>query len=147
MFLSFTTLEGVDLWEGYRESRRRSKDTYPDSYITKYTSIRRITSPTKGDKNNSGDFCGPGPAPHQSSNHVCLTLIISLLSVLYTYMKCHGRSSQSSPSTLATHRPAPVPPAPHPHQHNSYHGHDHVQAKREQLEPCKESCLEAKARI
>jgi len=29
------------LWEGYRESRRRSTDTYPESYITKYTSIRR----------------------------------------------------------------------------------------------------------
>ena len=29
------------LWEGYRESRRSSRDTYPESYITKYTSIRR----------------------------------------------------------------------------------------------------------
>ena len=29
--------------EGYRESRRCSRDTYPDSYITKYTSIRRQT--------------------------------------------------------------------------------------------------------
>ena len=27
---------------GYHESRRCSKDTYPESYITKYTSIRRI---------------------------------------------------------------------------------------------------------
>ena len=31
--------------EGYRESRRCSGDTYPESYITKYTSIRRYTSP------------------------------------------------------------------------------------------------------
>ena len=30
------------LWEGYRESRRCSRDTYPESYITKYTSVRRI---------------------------------------------------------------------------------------------------------
>jgi len=28
-------------WEGYRESRRCSRDTYPEKYITKYTSIRR----------------------------------------------------------------------------------------------------------
>jgi len=29
------------LWEGCRESRTCSRDTYPESYITKYTSIRR----------------------------------------------------------------------------------------------------------
>ena len=29
------------VWEGCRESRRCSRDTYPESYITKYTSIRR----------------------------------------------------------------------------------------------------------
>ena len=28
-------------WEGYHESRRFSRDTYPESYITKYTSVRR----------------------------------------------------------------------------------------------------------
>ena len=28
-------------WEGYHESRRCSRDTYPESYTTKYTSIRR----------------------------------------------------------------------------------------------------------
>ena len=28
-------------WEGYHESRRCSRDTYPESYITKYTSIRK----------------------------------------------------------------------------------------------------------
>jgi len=33
------------LWEGCRESRRCSRDTYPESYITKYTSIRRLNSP------------------------------------------------------------------------------------------------------
>jgi len=32
----------VLLSEGYRESRRCSRDTYPESYITKYTSIRRL---------------------------------------------------------------------------------------------------------
>jgi len=31
------------LWEGCRESRSCSRDTYPESYITKYTRIRRIT--------------------------------------------------------------------------------------------------------
>ena len=30
------------LWEGCRESRRCSRDTYPESYITKYTSTRGI---------------------------------------------------------------------------------------------------------
>jgi len=29
-------------WEGYHESRRCSRDTYPESDITKYTSIRRL---------------------------------------------------------------------------------------------------------
>ena len=28
------------LWEGYHESRRCSRDTYPESYITKYTKIK-----------------------------------------------------------------------------------------------------------
>ena len=27
------------LWEGYRESRRCSRDTYPESYITEYILI------------------------------------------------------------------------------------------------------------
>ena len=27
--------------EGYHESRKFSRDTYPESYITKYTSIRK----------------------------------------------------------------------------------------------------------
>ena len=31
-------------WEGYRETRRCSRDTYAESYITKYTSIRRLKS-------------------------------------------------------------------------------------------------------
>ena len=34
-------LYSVFLWEGYHESRRCSRDTYPESYITKYTSIQR----------------------------------------------------------------------------------------------------------
>ena len=29
----------MDFWEGYRESRRCSRDTYPESYITKYTLV------------------------------------------------------------------------------------------------------------
>ena len=33
-----------------------------------------------------------------------LSLIISLLSMLYTYMYCHCRSPPSSPPTLTTHR-------------------------------------------
>jgi len=35
------TLAGL-LWEGYRESRRCSRDTYPESYITKYTTYTKI---------------------------------------------------------------------------------------------------------
>jgi len=34
----------VVLWEGCRESRRCSRDTYPESYTTKYTSIRINTA-------------------------------------------------------------------------------------------------------
>jgi len=34
---------GPEHREGCRESRRSSRDTYPESYITKYTSIRRKT--------------------------------------------------------------------------------------------------------
>ena len=30
------------VWEGYHESKRCSRDTYPESYTTKYTSIRRL---------------------------------------------------------------------------------------------------------
>jgi len=36
-------VERGGLWEGYHESRRCSRNTYPESYITKYTSIRRET--------------------------------------------------------------------------------------------------------
>ena len=32
------------LWEGYHERRRCSRDTYPESCITKYTSVRRLFS-------------------------------------------------------------------------------------------------------
>ena len=32
---------GSTVWEGYRESRRCSRDTYPESYITKYASKRK----------------------------------------------------------------------------------------------------------
>ena len=35
-------------WEGHHESRRCSRDTYPDSYITKYTSIRRKCASLSG---------------------------------------------------------------------------------------------------
>jgi len=34
------------LWEGYHESRRCSRDTNPESYITKCTSIRRLAHST-----------------------------------------------------------------------------------------------------
>ena len=30
------------LWEGYHESRRCSKGTYPESYSTKHTCVRRL---------------------------------------------------------------------------------------------------------
>jgi len=32
-------------WEGYRENRRCSRDTYPESCITKYTTYTKIKSP------------------------------------------------------------------------------------------------------
>ena len=35
-------------WEGYHESRRCSRDNYPESYITKHTSIPRKADVTGG---------------------------------------------------------------------------------------------------
>ena len=32
-------------WEGYHASRRCSRDTYPESYTTNYTRIRRLSPP------------------------------------------------------------------------------------------------------
>ena len=32
----------IDSWEGFHESRRCSRDTYPESHLTKYASIRRL---------------------------------------------------------------------------------------------------------
>ena len=32
------------LWDGCRESRRYSRNTYPESYVTKYISIRRYVA-------------------------------------------------------------------------------------------------------
>jgi len=43
------------LREGYHESRRCSRDTYPESYITKYTSIRRLPPDFPG-KRACADF-------------------------------------------------------------------------------------------
>ena len=37
----YLRVERGGLWEGCRESRRCSRDTYQESYIAKYTSIRR----------------------------------------------------------------------------------------------------------
>ena len=39
-----TEVSVLPLWEGCRESRRCSRDTYLESYITKYTSIRRLAA-------------------------------------------------------------------------------------------------------
>ena len=36
----------VFLWEGFRESRRCSRDTYPEWYITEYTSVYGDKSPS-----------------------------------------------------------------------------------------------------
>ena len=53
-------------WEGCRESRRCPRDTYPESYITKYTSIRREKSvyrkcPVFRFQKPFGE-CAPGPS-------------------------------------------------------------------------------------
>ena len=37
-----TEVDRLRLWEGFHERRRCSRDTHPESYITKYTSIRRL---------------------------------------------------------------------------------------------------------
>ena len=38
----FGSTDSRPLWEGYRESRKCSRDTFLESYITTYTSIRRL---------------------------------------------------------------------------------------------------------
>ena len=37
------SIQELILWKGYRESRKCSRDTYPELYITKYTRTRRET--------------------------------------------------------------------------------------------------------
>ena len=40
----------IDSWLGYHESRRCSRDTYPESYITKCASIQRKLKPWGGSR-------------------------------------------------------------------------------------------------
>ena len=58
--LLFLVIAGP-LWEGYRESRRCSRDTYPESYITKYTTYTNINL-RNGSKHLDDVF--PGPRRH-----------------------------------------------------------------------------------
>ena len=52
--------QGVDiLWEGCRESRRCSRDTYPASYITEYTSVYEDKGPLT--TNGSSEMLARGP--------------------------------------------------------------------------------------
>ena len=44
------------LWEGYHESRRCSRDTHPESYITKYDSIRRERGGVKAEGGGTRGF-------------------------------------------------------------------------------------------
>ena len=45
--VNFAKLTGMPVgdWHRCRESRRRSRDTYPETYITKHTSVRRKIAP------------------------------------------------------------------------------------------------------
>ena len=81
--LVFQAIDSGPLWEGYHESRRCSRDTYPESYITKYTRIRRYKSfkpfkvfPLRSEAapQHEVDFSEPSlaffqqvPPPHQPS--------------------------------------------------------------------------------
>ena len=53
--------------EGYHESRRCSRDTYPESYITKYTSIRRRRYCLFAEKRPGPD----GGCPASRAQRVC----------------------------------------------------------------------------
>ena len=46
MVMDSGSVSFTDFGEGYHESKRCSRDTYPESYITKYTNIRRVKSQT-----------------------------------------------------------------------------------------------------
>ena len=52
---SQTTLAGP-VWEGYRESRRCSRDTYPESYITKNSILQRLKDLDR-EGSAGGDSC------------------------------------------------------------------------------------------
>ena len=67
---------GDRLREGCRENRRCSRDTYPESYITKYTSIRREAGIPRGD-----DRLGLGKRRY----------VYGTTYTLYTYMALHIR--------------------------------------------------------
>ena len=58
--------------EGYHESRRCSRDTYPESCITKYTGIRRKNNGCRGRILVYEDYCGRG-LPSQFQVHVHLS--------------------------------------------------------------------------
>ena len=58
-------------WEGCRESRC-SRDTYPESYITKYTSMRRkIPAPDTVNLRHCSNRRKPGSARHLRTSAVC----------------------------------------------------------------------------
>ena len=53
-------------WEGYSESRKCSRDTYPESYITKYASILLCVPCARRRR-------GPGAPGYESGYGYCLT--------------------------------------------------------------------------
>ena len=79
-------------WEGYHESRRCSRDTYAESYITKYASIRRkqttLTQATSAATSLERDWYfiaeHPAPAPHLAHPEGCAALRINLSYPAYT---------------------------------------------------------------
>ena len=69
------------IMEGYRESRRCSRDTYSESHITKYTSIRIYIDREKGrnawmvtERRLSADARGDGYGTHKDSPGQILAL-------------------------------------------------------------------------
>ena len=57
----------TDFWDGYRESRRYSRDTHPDSYITNNTGMRRlIPTPCTGHGHRGDSDLHVDVAPHKA---------------------------------------------------------------------------------
>jgi len=107
------------LWQGCHESRKCSRDTYPESYITKYTSIRRfktiIQTPGRRMRRSCTSRAPPSAksvrAPSEAVPHV-----VPICDGLLTVEQVPTLGALSPPRRA---RPGPGPQTPAPHHVSS----------------------------